>query len=348
MERETLATTQKGDDIVRYTLRNLNGMEAGILNYGGILMSLKVPDRDGKSADVVLGFDELDPYFGQHPYFGAIIGRVANRIAGGRFVLNGKPVQVTVNRGNTHLHGGTRGFDKVLWKASGKVTNEGETVELQYTSPAGSEGYPGRLSVTVTYLLTPSKELRIQYAARSDADTVINLTNHSYFNLAGAGTGDVLKHEMEIFADQFTPVDAGLIPTGELRDVAGTPFDFRKPTSIGAWIDDEDEQIQFGKGYDHNYVLRPGSGELRLAARVKERRYGVVMEVFTTEPGMQFYTANHVDIEGKGGRHYGKHSAFCLETQHFPDAPNHENFPSIVLRAGTRFQSTTVYRFSTD
>ncbi|MBI4904588.1 MAG: galactose mutarotase [Acidobacteria bacterium] len=345
LEREVLATTQKGDEIVRYTLRNDNGIEAAVLNYGGILQSLRVPDRDGKAADIVLGFDELEPYLGEHPYFGAIIGRVGNRIAHGKLTLNGRPVQLTVNSKTCHLHGGKRGFDKVLWKAAAKLTNDGQSVELHYVSPAGSDGYPGRLSVTVNYVLTPANELRIQYAAQSDADTIVNLTNHSYFNLAGAGTGDVLKHEMQIFADQYTPVDGTLIPTGELRDVAGTPFDFREPTSIGAWIDAEDEQIRFGSGYDHNYVLRPQTGEPRPAARVRELRYGVVMEVLTTEPGLQFYSGNFLDVEGKGGRRYGKHAGFCLETQHFPDAPNHPHFPSIVLKARDWYRSTTIYRF---
>lgn len=347
MEREVLATTQRGDEIVRYTLRNSSGIEVGILNYGGIVQTLRVPDREGKAADIVLGFDELEPYLGDHPYFGAVIGRVGNRIAHGKFELNGKPVQLTVNRSTWHLHGGNRGFDKVLWKSSGKLTPEGECIELQHVSPAGHEGYPGRLSVTVKYVLTAANELRIHYTAQSDADTVVNLTNHSYFNLAGAGTGDVLKHELELFADHYTPVDASLIPTGELRPVAGTPFDFRQPTSIGAWIDADDEQLQFGKGYDHNYVLRPSTGEPRLAARVREPRYGVVMEVLTTEPGIQLYTGNYVDITGKGGRHYGKHSGFCLETQHFPDAPNQPGFPSIVLKAREWYRTTTIYRFTT-
>lgn len=343
-----VAKTHRGDDIVRYTLRNRGGLQAEILNYGATLMSLRVPDRGGKLVDVVLGFDDAKSYFEPHPYFGAIIGRYANRIDKGRFQLNGVPIQLSCNRGETHLHGGNVGFDKVLWKASGNANVEGESVELDHRSPHKSEGYPGNLSVQVTYTLTTENELRIKYVAQSDKDTIINLTNHSYFNLAGAGSGDITGHEIEIPADYYTPVNANLIPTGEMRNVAGTPFDFRKRTAIAHYIDRADEQLFFGKGFDHNFVLAPPQAPLAIAARVHEPRYGVVMSVWTSQPGLQFYTGNHLDIKGKGGRHYGPRSGLTLETQRFPDSPNHPNFPSTVLAAGKKFFSTTVYRFAVD
>jgi len=329
-----------------YTLRNKNGMEAAIMTYGGIVVSLKTPDRNGNIDDVVLGFDSLDGYLKGHPYFGALIGRYGNRIGKARFTLNGKEYTLAKNNGENHLHGGIKGFDKAVWK--GMDIPNSAAIELRYTSKDGEEGYPGTLQATVVYWLTDRDELKIDYTASTDRDTVLNLTNHMYFNLAGAGNGDILGHEMTIFADRFTPVDAGLIPTGELRAVSGTPFDFTQPHLVGERINAADEQIRIGKGYDHNFVLNSGIGTLAQAARVREPRSGRVMEVMTTEPGVQFYTGNFLDgsLRGKGGKVYGARSAFCLETQHFPDSPNKPGFPPVVLRVGERYQSTTVYRFS--
>ena len=330
-----------------YTLTNSKGMQADIMTYGGILVSLKTPDRGGKLADVVLGFDAIDGYVNDPPppYFGALIGRYGNRIGGGRFSLNGTEYKLAQNNGPNHLHGGLRGFDKVVWKAR---TPDAQSLELTYLSKDGEEGYPGNLTATVTYTLTENNELKIDYRASTDKDTVLNLTNHSYFNLAGQGEGDVLGHQIMINADRFTPVDSGLIPTGELRSVDGTPFDFRQARAIGERIDAADEQIKFGKGYDQNFVLgRAGSG-LELAARVMEQKSGRVMEVLTTEPGVQFYTGNNLNgsIRGKGGKVYDRRYGLCLETQHFPDSPNKPNFPSVVLKPGAQYQTTTVYRFS--
>lgn len=329
-----------------YTLTNSNGVETSITNYGGRVVTLKVPDRAGKFADVVLGFDSLDPYLGNSPYFGALIGRYGNRIGKARFTLDGKEYKLAANNGPNALHGGVVGFDKVLWKGE-EGTGEEPSLKLTYLSKDGEEGYPGNLSVTVVYTLTDRNELRIDYEAATDQDTVLNLTNHSYFNLAGEGVGDILGHEIMINADRFTPIDSGLIPTGELKPVKGTPFDFTKSTAIGARINDKDQQIQFGKGYDHNFVLNGGGG-LTLAARVVEPHSGRIMEVLTTQPGVQFYTGNFLDgsVKGKGGKAYPYRSAFCLETQHFPDSPNKPGFPSVVLKPGEKFTSTTVYRFT--
>ena len=328
-----------------YTLTNSKGMEAAITNYGARVVSLKVPDRAGRFADVVLGFDSLDGYLQTNPYFGAIVGRYGNRIGKGTFKLNGVQYTLARNNGENALHGGIKGFDKVFWKTKERNT---PGIELTYLSKDGEEGYPGNLSVTVIYTLGDDNSLRIDYLATTDKDTVVNLTNHSYFNLAGQGEGDILKHQMVINADRFTPVDAGLIPTGELRMVAGTPFDFRAPTAIGARIDGADEQLVRGKGYDHNFVLNRTRDVLTLAAWASDPQSGRVMEVETTEPGVQFYTGNFLDgtIHGKGGKVYPKRAAFCLETQHFPDSPNKPDFPPAVLKAGGKYQSTTVYRFS--
>ncbi len=339
--------TRAGEPVELFTLTNSKGMQADIMTYGGVLVSLKVPDRSGKLADVVLGFDTLDGYqsIPPPPYFGALIGRYGNRIGGARFTLNGTEYKLAQNNGTNHLHGGLRGFDKVVWKAR---TPDAQSLELTYLSKNGEEGYPGNLTATVTYTLTENNELKLDYRATTDKDTVLNLTNHSYFDLAGQGEGDVLGHQITINADRFTPVDSGLIPTGELRSVEGTPFDFRQARAIGERIDVDDEQIKFGKGYDQNFVLnRSGSG-LELAARVMEPKSGRVMEVLTTEPGVQFYTGNNLDgsIRGKGGKVYGRRYGLCLETQHFPDSPNKPNFPSVVLKPGAQYQTTTVYRFS--
>jgi aldose 1-epimerase len=338
--------TKTGDQMDLYTLTNKSGMEAAITNYGGIVVSLKVPDRKGQLGDVVLGFDTADGYLGEHPYFGSIVGRYGNRIGNAKFSLNGTEYKLAANNNGHHLHGGVEGFNRKLWKAT-PGTGAEPSLALTYLSKDMEEGYPGNLSVTVTYTLTDRNELRIDYLATTDKDTVINLTNHSYFNLAGGG--DILSHEMQILADRFTPVDAGLIPLGELRKVEGTPFDFRSPHTIGERISAADEQLKLGKGYDHNFVLNSGGGSLATIAKVNERTTGRVMEVLTTEPGVQFYTGNFLDgsVKGKGGKPYLLRNGFCLETQHFPDSPNKPEFPSVVLKPGAKYESTTVYRFST-
>jgi len=339
--------TADGTSVSLYTLTNKKGMEAKVATYGGVVVSLKVPDRQGKLADVVLGFDGLDGYLKINPYFGAIIGRYGNRIGGAKFVLNGVEHKLAVNDGKNSLHGGLKGFDKVVWK--GRKLGENQ-IELAYLSKDGEEGYPGNLDVTVTYTLTDNNELRIDYKATTDKDTVVNLTNHSYFNLAGQGEGDILGHTMRINADRFLPVDSGLIPTGELRPVAGTPLDFREPVAIGARIESDDDQMKLGRGYDHCYVLNKNGEGMVLAAKVREPKTGRVMEVLTTEPAIQFYTGNFLDgsVKGKGGKVYGRRWAFCLETQHYPDSPNQPRFPSVVVKAGGQYKTTTVYRFSAE
>jgi aldose 1-epimerase len=347
IEEAEFGKTKQGDVAHIYTLNNANGCEAKITNYGGIVVSLKVPDKTGKLADVVLGYETLDKYIEKSPYFGALVGRYGNRIGKGKFTLNGKEYTLAVNNGPNHLHGGIVGFDKVVWRAKEIKKAEGVGLELTYLSKDGEEGYPGNLSVTVRYLWTNDNELRIDYLATTDKPTVVNLTNHSYFNLACKG--DILGHELMIDADKFTPVDDGLIPTGELRNVAGTPMDFRKPTAIGARIEQPDEQLKFGLGYDHNWVLNRSGGSLRLVARVHEPTTGRVLEVHTTEPGVQFYCGNFLDgtITGKYERVYQKRNGLCLETQHFPDSPNKPNFPSTVLKPGEKYASTTIYKFTT-
>lgn len=338
--------TNDGTAIQIYTLTNSHGMEVRIMNYGGTVVSVKAPDRKGVMADVVFGFDDLKGYLDRRTFFGVLVGRYANRIAKGRFTLNGVEYKLATNNGENSLHGGARGFDMAVWTPR-QLPDGG--LELTYLSKDGEENYPGNLKVTVTYHLTESNELRIAYAATTDKDTVLNLTNHSFFNLKGAGTGDILGHEVMIAADRFTPVDAGLIPTGELRPVAGTPFDFHKSTAIGARINQDEEQLKRGKGYDHNFVLDGKNVSVRLAARVVEPSTGRVLEVLTDQPGIQFYTGNFLDgtVKGKGGKVYGHRTGFCLETQHFPDSPNKPAFPTTQLKPGQRFQSTTIYRFST-
>jgi aldose 1-epimerase len=341
---------KNGGTVQIYTLTNAQGMEARITSYGATLVSLKTPDRNGALADIVMGFDSLDGYTQTPPppYFGATIGRYANRIGGAKFTLNGKTYTLDKNDGANSLHGGLRGFDKVIWAAKAAPGDAAQSLELGYLSKDGEEGYPGNLSVTVTYTLTPANELRIHYIATTDQDTVINLTNHSYFNLSGPGSGDILDHVLTINADRFTPVDAGLIPTGELRKVDGTPFDFRQPHTVGERIGADDEQIKLGRGYDHNWILnRTGSG-LEFAARVSDPKSGRVIEVLTTEPAIQFYTGNFLDgsFHGKGGKAYQHRGALTLETQHYPDSPNHPDFPTTTLKAGQRFDSTTIFRFS--
>jgi aldose 1-epimerase len=344
---EVTAKTADGQAVELYTLSNKTGAKATITTYGARVVTLKMPDKQGKFDDIVLGFDNLDGYLRTPPppYFGATIGRYGNRIAGGKFNLDGMLYILAQNNGANHLHGGNIGFDKVVW--TGKEGN-GASVVMTYLSKDGEEGYPGNLTAIVTYTLTDDNELRIEYSATSDKDTIVNLTNHSYFNLAGQGEGDILGHVVVINADRFTPVDKGLIPTGDLENVDGTPFDFRKPTPIGDRIDAKDPQIALGGGYDHNFVLNRAGSSLELAAAVAEPKTGRVMEVFTTEPGLQFYTGNFLDgtIKGKGGKVYPRRAAFCMETQHFPDSPNQPSFPSTTLKAGDKYHSETVYRFS--
>jgi aldose 1-epimerase len=345
VKKQPFGKTQEGKQVELYTLTNSKGAEAAITNYGGILTSMKVPDRAGKLGDVVLGFASAEAYVPNPPYLGALIGRYGNRIGGAKFTLDGVEYKLPQNDGKNTLHGGPKGFDKVLWTA--KEIPGG--LELTYLSKDGEEGFPGNLSVKVIYTLTDDNELKMDYSATTDKNTVVNLTNHAYFNLAGQGDGDVLGHLMTIHADHFTAVDSGAIPTGELRPVAGTPFDFRKPFAIGARINDKDEQLAVGKGYDHNFVLNRKGAGMELAARVVEPKSGRVLEVLTTEPGIQFYSGNFLDgtLKGKDGKVYKQRYGFCLETQHFPDSPNHPAFPSTVLKPGQRYQSTTVYRFGT-
>lgn len=337
--------TVDGNQVSSYTLRNNQGMEARLINFGATLVSLKVPDRDGKLDDVVLGYDDANAYAMGTASLGATVGRYANRIANGKFVLNGRVYELAKNDGDNTLHGGIRGFNKVMWNAA-DCSAASPALRLTYRSKDGEEGFPGALTAAITFTLSAESELRIDYEISTDKDTVQNLSHHSYFNLAPNGR-DILRHELRLNADRFTPVDAAMIPTGELRDVEGTPFDFRVASAIGARIDQADEQLQRGKGYDHNWVLNGESGTLRSAATVYEATSGRVMEVSTTEPGIQFYTGNYLHGEcGKNGRSYPRRSGFCLETQHYPDSPNQAGFPATLLKAGDRYRSTTIFGFS--
>ncbi|MDX2187520.1 MAG: aldose epimerase family protein [Opitutaceae bacterium] len=344
---------QDGRKVTLYTLDNGNGFSAEIMDLGGIIVRLNAPDRKGNVADVALGFSNAADYPEKSPYFGAIIGRVGNRIAHGRFTLDGKTYTLAENNKNggitTNLHGGKVGFDKVFWAAQAEVREGRPTLALSYTSADGEEGFPGTLKVQVVYSLTGDNGLRMDYSATTDKPTPINLTNHNYFNLKGEGEGSILDHVLTLNASRYTPVNAGLIPTGELAPVAGTPFDFRTPETIGAQVDADHTQIKFGLGYDHNFVLdRRGDG-LELAATVYEPASGRVLEVLTTEPGLQFYCGNFLDgtLTGKSGKKYVRRGGFCLETQHFPDSINQPAFPSVVLKPGEKYKTTTVYRFST-
>ncbi len=343
IRREHFGKTSDGREIHLFTLTNDRGMEVKIINYGGIITSLKVPDRKENVADVVLGHDTLEGYENRSRYFGALIGRHANRIARGRFSINGTSYALAQNNGPNHLHGGQKGFDKVAWESK---EIDGNGLELSYLSADGEEGYPGNLQVRVTYILGTNNELRIEYFAATDQNTIVNLTNHSYFNLAGGGT--ILDHELLIDADAFTPIRSGLIPAGEIRNVKGTPMDFTRPTSIGARINDDYEQLTLAGGYDHNYVLRSAEGSLARAATVYEPIAGRVLDVFTTQPGMQFYSGNFLDgsIVGKNSQAYIKHSGCCFETQHFPDSPNQPSFPSTILQPGEEYRHTTIWKFS--
>lgn len=337
--------TLTGEPVTLYTLRNTLGAEAQIATYGGLVTSLKMPDRDGHYDDIVLGYDNLVGYLTNSPYFGALIGRYGNRIAKGKFTLDGAEYTLATNNYPNALHGGVQGFDKVVWKTEPVMSPNGPSLVMKYTSKDGEEGYPGNLDVTAVYTLTERNELRLDYTAKTDKATVLNLTHHSYFNLAGRG--DILGHEVMMVSDAFTPVDSTLIPTGEFRPVAGTPFDFNEPTSIGARINDADEQITFGGGYDHNWVIKKPMGILGLMARVNEPGTGRVLEVLSTEPGLQFYSGNFLDgtLTGKGGWTYQHRNGFCMEPQHYPDSPNKAHFPSVVLRPGQVYKSTIIYRF---
>jgi aldose 1-epimerase len=342
---EPWGKTAAGEEVQLFTLRNASGMEVRLTNYGGIIVAIKVPDRAGQVADVVLGFDSLAPYLGKHPHFGCLTGRYANRIGGAAFTLDGAEYQVTPNSGKNHIHGGMESFAKKVWKAA--IQADKNAVELRYTSADGEEGFPGKLDSIVTYQLTDASELRIDYSAVTDKPTVVNLTNHSYFNLAGEGSGDVLGHELTIPSEQFTATDEYLIPTGELESLVGTPLDFAKPHLIGERIESAYKPLIQGKGYDHNFVLK-GQG-MKLAARVKEPKSGRVLEVTTTEPGVQFYTGNHLKgVSGKAGHVYEKRHGFCLETQKYPDSPNKPQFPSATLRPGETYLHTTIFKFSAE
>ena len=333
-----------GTPVNLHTLGNRHGMVVKITDYGVIITEILVPDRAGRIGDVVLGFDNLERYLQGHPFFGAIAGRVANRIANGRFTVDGQVYTVARNNGPNHLHGGLKGFDKKVWAPRPVPANaDAVAIEFTATSPDGEEGYPGTLAITVRYTLTDANELRIDYTATTDKATPVNLTNHSYFNLAGSG--DILGHELELEADFYTPTDEGLIPTGELRSVKGTPLDFTKPVAIGARANETGLKPP---GYDHNFVVRDGGKNLVLAGRARDPESGRILEVLTTEPGVQLYTANHMDgsVVGVGGVKYPRHGGFCLETQHYPDSINKPQFPSVLLRPGQTFKSTTVFRFS--
>jgi aldose 1-epimerase len=349
MSRAPFGSLPDGTGLELFTLRNASGMEVSVTNYGGIITALQVPDRNGKLGDITLGYDSIEGYLKSSPYFGAIIGRYGNRIGKAQFKLDGKTYKLPANDGPNTLHGGLKGFDKVVWQAEPFERTGERGIVFSYVSPDGEEGFPGTLTTRVTYTLTDKNELAFDYHATTDKTTVVNLTQHAYFNLAGDGAGDVLGHELTIPADRFTPVDATLIPTGEQASVEGTPFDFRTQTAIGARIGSDDEQVKRGKGYDHNFVLNRSGDGLVLAARVEEPKSGRVMEVHTTEPGVQFYSGNFLDgsITGKGGHVYNLRNGFCLETQHFPDSPNKPKFPSTTLQPGQEYKSRTVYTFST-
>ncbi len=351
VEKAAYGTTKAGESVDVYTLRNDKGMSVQFLSYGGIITAINAPDRRGRIDNVVLGMRNLADYELKSPNFGALIGRYANRIAGGKFKLNGVEYHLAVNNGPNSLHGGAKGFDKMVWTVEPVQTIDGSAAaHLTYVSKDGEEGYPGNLTVHVTYTLTGDDELKIDYEATTDKLTVLNLTNHSYFNLAGNGAGNVEGHLVMLNADRYTPIDATSIPTGELAPVAGTPFDFRQAMPIGARLRSGDPQMVYGRGYDHNFVINHGGEGLVLAARVYEPQTGRILEVATTEPGVHFYTSNFLDstIVGSANRQYRETDAFCLETQHFPDSPNKPSFPTTELKPGETFRSTTIFKFLTD
>ena len=344
IKREPFGKMPDGKPVERFSLTNANGMELKAIGYGGIITSLRVPDRNGKLDDVVLGFDSLEGYLKPPPFFGAIIGRYGNRIGKAQFTIDGTTYKLAANNGPNHLHGGVKGFDKVLWTVEPVGDN---ALAFTRTSADGEEGYPGNLRTRVTYTLTDKNELIVEYQATTDKATPVNLTQHSYFNLAGHASGDILGHELMLNADRYTPVDDTLIPTGELAPVAGTPFDFLKPTAIGARINNDHPQLKAGQGYDHNWVLNRKGAGLELAARVREPKTGRTLELATTEPGIQFYAGNFLkgDLTGKGGAVYKHRTGFCLETQHYPDSPNKPNFPTTTLRPGAEYRTKTVFTF---
>lgn len=357
IERSAFGRLPDGREVDCYRITNDNGIEMRVINYGGIIVSLKTPDMTGRMDDIVLGFDSLDDYLSEtyrqaNPYFGALIGRYGNRIANGRFTLDGETYRLPTNDGPNTLHGGDVGFNQRLWHAEPFSSSQGRGLVLTYTSPDGEQGFPGRLSTRVSYTLTHDNELAIDYRAETTRATPVNLTQHSYFNLQGEGSGSVLDHQLMINASAYTPVGETLIPTGEIADVSGTPFDFRQPTAIGARMGQKNTQLAYAKGYDHNFVLSKNPGQTdrpTLAAKVIEPHSGRVLEVATTEPGLQFYSGNFLDgsLVGKSGRPYTHRSGLALETQHFPNSPNQPNFPSTVLKPGETYHSQTVYRFST-
>jgi aldose 1-epimerase len=346
--RAPFGKLKDGSAVEIFTLTNAKGVEVRAITYGGIIQSWKVPDKAGKLADVVLGFDTIDGYQTNDPFFGAIIGRYGNRIGKAQFSLDGKAYKLAANNGPNNLHGGAKGFDKQVWAAEIVKSDRGQAVAFSRTSPDGEEGFPGTLKVRVTYILTDQNGLIVEYEATTDKATPVNLTQHSYFNLAGEGSGTILDHQLTINGDRFTPVTDLLIPTGELAPVAGTPFDFRKPTRIGERIDQPHPQLKNGRGYDHNWVLNHKQSGLQLAARVLEPKSGRILEVTTSEPGMQFYSGNFLDgtIKGKQGHVYGHRTGFCLETQHFPDSPNQPSFPSTILKPGQTYRTTTAFTFN--
>lgn len=344
IEKAPFGRAPDGTPVDLYTLRNARGVTVKVMTYGCLITEIHTPDRNGRLGDIVLGFDNLDSYLKGHPYFGCVVGRYANRIANARFTLDGRTYTLAANDGPHALHGGRKGFDKVVWAAEPLTVPGGVAVRFSYTSPDGEEGYPGNLKVRVTYTLTDDNELRMDYEAVTDKPTVVNLTNHTYWNLAGGG--DIYGHELTLHADHFTPVDATLIPTGEIAPVAGTPMDFTRSKPIGR---DLKQLTNKPQGYDHNFVLRGGGGKLAPCATVYEPRTGRLLEVWTDQPGVQFYSGNFLDgtLTGKGGQVYRQHHGFCLETQHFPDSPNQPQFPSVVLRPGQVYRTTTVHKFGT-
>jgi aldose 1-epimerase len=343
IQQDVFGTMPDGTEVLLFTLTNSQGLKAKIISYGAILVAFEVPDKNGNLEDITLGYGSLEGYLETTPYFGAVVGRYGNRIANGKFSLQGQEYTLATNNGENHLHGGTKGFDKVVWEAEAIKEERAVGVKLNYLSPDGEEGYPGNLACTMVYTLTEDNELKFSYEATTDKATPVNLTQHSYWSLAGQGTSDILGHELMLNADKYTPVDEGLIPTGELRAVSDTPFDFTTPHTIGARIAD------VPGGYDHNFVLRGGGESLELAARVYEPGSGRVMEIFTDQPGIQFYAGNFLDgtITGKAGKVYHKHYGFCLETQHFPDSPNRAAFPSTILEPGETYRTRTVHKFYT-